>query len=1397
MYKLRGAPRAFETREAALLFLQHSPGYVRRQRKYLERFWPGLLAEVAPGSRATPDSTMRQRPRAKPRLTPGLNPGDAARLYERSRGEKPGLDAVAGLLGKPFAKAVTYTNPVTGPLARSAWLAEQAAGLFGDEDEQGRPTGWAGTVQQAGVSGALEKGVERGLGIAAVSAKNLHKVPGDIKQIASGLGVLAVQLGYATTGDLHDAVRQGEFDFSRSRTLGSQIVTATIADYRARYGKDWRKHASEDPLFFILDGLAGGGAATKGATIGAKIRRGANPALAVRQAFRPQTGTLREGNLVAHPVLSRNAAVAAGQRLVHAGVQRAEHRDVDAVSGPVARQAQRVMNAAARYRARRVGQEAAAGQRTADAVGRSHATALRRMGTRLTLPQQVALRVVHEGAPLDDVIASIRGWATEAKTPKQRKALAEMGNLRETARAYLTEVDGVPTLRTDFRRPVPGLHRGRVGVNAETLQEVSRMIDEVAGDEPGGRERILLDMQVLTPEQIAYRKNAPGRVHLGARWIDESKLARQIEGQMGVDFARSDLTPIGPDVPIERPRTASEAKAKLSALDKEVDRILRPIVDEQFPPAARQSEQALRNVRPKGKRAQAAVSTKLEVEGMGGTSRSVLRDATAAVEARILEMAERPDAGPAVVRMAQLIEERDGLRASFGENFLAELEGAAGEAPFGMVTETRPAPPTSLVTSETPGRPGLVGAEDFTGGLSRIPDVPKWKLEPAAAQRAKLETGAVPQAPGSVRHGYTGALRRTGNIREDTARLVAESHREAQRFGEATATHDLAALAGNPIRFEGSAPIKVRALNPAESIQLKTVLSEAQRAAESGTRLSRAERQRYADAVARWRSELFPDETEFAHVPVGESVPGVVWVPKSMLRQMNAPIRRLVIPGRGLRAFDDLLSAMRFGILLSKGTGYVIPQVAGNLFMNLVQQGGKAFVNTVARAPLMTRRYGARVSSAVDEVMGQGATRSLLEGFDRRGAGKVTAAVSWVGEKLNIASDMAFRRSAFEYEARRKGFAGREGMTRLLFDKANGEQLTEVANRARAAIGDFERMGLVERDVIRRGIFVYPWLKVATRYGIKFLVEHPVASNVAASQAEGALHPAPGYASELVPVGGTEEQPYAISTAGANPLSTFGQIAETVTGTVTGDYPTFGSLGGYLNPAIEAGAQAAFGRNLSTGQPARAGLPGFGTALIEQTAPETLRRRLSEADEDLSDKTFPYSETEALGQYFGGSIAPRPVNRDVLEERAQQEDDADLTSPHRARRKVFRERQQVASEARRLVGVSKLPPALREAYNARAAVEAARAASRKAHPDGGDPYARDVFIREARLAATRRAISRSLLREIEANVPNAPAHVVERNLRRFRDQVWGDGLDTIREARVDLEERGATFQLTR
>jgi hypothetical protein len=184
-----------------------------------------------------------------------------------------------------------------------------------------------------------------------------------------------------------------------------------------------------------------------------------------------------------------------------------------------------------------------------------------------------------------------------------------------------------------------GLRKGRARTEAEVvrLERAIRKGVGKLGRSPAGREALIATLEAprgLTPRQAV-----------------EVKLA--------------DLRST-----IERPQTADEAQARVAALEKELTARLRPIVDELYPPASRRREQALRNARPRGKRAQRGIENELELSGIRGSRAqggSVLADAYALVEEKTLELAARPDADPSVRRAAALIEERNRLREQLSD----------------------------------------------------------------------------------------------------------------------------------------------------------------------------------------------------------------------------------------------------------------------------------------------------------------------------------------------------------------------------------------------------------------------------------------------------------------------------------------------------------------------------------------------------------------------------------------------------------------------------------------------------------------------------------------------------------------------------------------------------------
>lgn len=176
----------------------------------------------------------------------------------------------------------------------------------------------------------------------------------------------------------------------------------------------------------------------------------------------------------------------------------------------------------------RVAREVAAKRKVSDAVERSVPASLISAGKRLTTPQQMALRVVHEGVDINTAVARHREWAKTAKG-RARRDLNRRAALLEAARAYVTVENGVPVIRRNAPRPLVG---GKVvprrGVNAVNLSRLDQAISRVAGDAPGGREALLREMGLLTGEQIMFRRQAPGRLLKGAEYVSGEDAARAV-----------------------------------------------------------------------------------------------------------------------------------------------------------------------------------------------------------------------------------------------------------------------------------------------------------------------------------------------------------------------------------------------------------------------------------------------------------------------------------------------------------------------------------------------------------------------------------------------------------------------------------------------------------------------------------------------------------------------------------------------------------------------------------------------------------------------------------------------------------------------------------------------------
>jgi ribosomal protein S18 acetylase RimI-like enzyme len=1167
--------------------------------------------------------------------------------------------------------------------------------------------------------------------------------------------------------------------------------------------------------------------------------------------------------------------------------------------------------------AHRVAREVANGQRVTNAVERAPSHALAHAGRRLTEPQQMALRVFHEGAPIEAVIASHKANLAGARGAARGRLAHRIGVL-EAAKQYVRTVDGKPVLRADFQAPrltVPtgGYKVPRGGVGAKAFQAISDRIDRVAGDHPGGREAVLKEMGLLTDESAKFRKDAPGRIAMGERF---DRGGDQVPGQIGVDFRNSDLTPTSATERV-RDRTPEEAKARLASLEQDVQKRLKPVMDRMFPGYVRSRDQALRNAAQsvKGKRAAAGIDRELQY-GVGGSSRSVLTDAYRKAEDEIMRHANRPNAHPSVKALAEMIAERDALQATLGDRFIAEMGGETAPS-LGSVTERLGGSPKRVATVEHVGNRGRtarafvdpndqavrtkIGDVTFTShgdqigpeyhvrytavlpdgtraghidvshldneiaiqdiqvdpayrrkgiasalvqrarnessdpenvtvttlggvrtpegdafvtagrtsrsaggavGRTRIPDTPV--RQPHAQTKPSLYRGGIPRKPGSLTHEYTGALRAAGNYRTDTSRLVAESGVEAQRYVAVERLRQRVVKAGRAER-PGSGdwvPVKTEKLSAANAAKLRNILG----AETDAQKMTAQELGRYQHAFEQLKAEAFPDPREYAHVEPGTSVKGVVWVPKRLLDGVNAGGGRLLNTGtragRALMAFDTVQNVLKAIILYAK-PGYLAPNVVGNAAFNLIQQGVHAPRNWRA-ALTSASRYGDDVDAGVSQVMGSGVAQALAHGTGR---GKLTGAVEGAGNVWAKITDDTFRKAAFYHEAHKSGYRTQEQLTGLLYDQAKRGDLTEVSGRAKSAIVDYDRLGPVERDFVRRALFVYPWVKGATVYAGHFLAEHPVqaaaysqVANQGAVQARQDLGDVPSYARGLFKVGGSREQPLIVNPAGVNNFATPAQVAQTAFNLLTGNGGKADNAANMLSPTLQAGLAAITRRDTFTGAPLKGSAAGiFGAQILKGTPQDLLYERIKQSQGDQSNRSYRYTPATAVGQFVGGSSAPRTANRDVLNAQARREGLASLSPVQRATRRVFDERAAFLDGAKfampHALEHGRLPKKLRDAFNVEAERQAAYAQASDRHKPGTVEYQRARYEADLRLLVKHGLVTAERAKEVLAASQSAGIGEIKDARRAISERYYQDAqhgqLAIISHARKALIDAGA------
>jgi hypothetical protein len=393
-------------------------------------------------------------------------------------------------------------------------------------------------------------------------------------------------------------------------------------------------------------------------------------------------------------------------------------------------------------------------------------------------------------------------------------------------------------------------------------------------------------------------------------------------------------------------------------------------------------------------------------------------------------------------------------------------------------------------------------------------------------------------------------------------------------------------------------------------------------------------------------------------------------------KDLHARPAELMEQGRGFHAPATAHAAALAGAtfregmdLAHAGTIYLRPAYlpnnwAGNAFMNAVHQGVLAPVN-LAKSLRMDKHLGLglaegtgkRYTAMIDESLGANPATALLS---PKGGGYVSSVTRPLAKWMGSAADQPFRRAAWLHEARRSGYSKLSDVQKLM-DRAatKGPQrqqalneIADIGRRAQEEIVKFGHMSDAEKTYIRNMIFVYSWMKGATRYSARFALQHPIQANLYSKLGQNVGQPyleknlggIPSYMTGAIPIGHDKNgNPILINPFALNPLSTGIQAAKAAIGTAK--VATGGAIGGKFDQYTDTDIASLLPPPLQAYLNARTGGKAPATSMEKSIALLALKKGLEHPG---SGSVYPTTRTEALGHFVGGSMMPRVADAQAL-----------------------------------------------------------------------------------------------------------------------------------------------------
>ncbi|MEZ5101982.1 MAG: hypothetical protein R3C15_19710 [Thermoleophilia bacterium] len=765
------------------------------------------------------------------------------------------------------------------------------------------------------------------------------------------------------------------------------------------------------------------------------------------------------------------------------------------------------------------------------------------------------------------------------------------------------------------------------------------------------------------------------------------------------------LEPVSGSRTVQATRTEAQAARLIKAIEKQRDDLLGKLTD--LPPGWRKT---LGKRNAMKARLQRAGLSEADAEAKTAAKFGALPRVAAEREAdRVIgEFLDRATKGPReswAAPVREFVDNLDRLRALRGGlDDLAEIrkgripEGADDlDVTFGTVAREAGREPTDAeiakalgtrtvteAVRESPVSVGEVYAQyrrEFPAGVNGHPS--SWTRAIKSFNGGRRQRVTLRAVDMSLVHPFTAQLMLSGYFNLNPVGAMADQVILATRMDVAKSLREIAEKAGTEIpKSADDIAVVVGAEKAGRTIpeSMRRLWERMDMVAERGkVNLSELENVQPTE-LRKTLEELFPDRVDGKStrqaaeelLDLGadaEPIPGIKWVspgfaekagiigqPIPVLNKLNLESwrrwDRAARKGRAVGAVAvgsvDLANDVNKALVLYLNPAYGPVQLLGNVGMNLIQQG--VFM---PRNLMQAWKIGSRIDEealqVLDNLMGEGFYKASSK-FEALSPMRAAA------QAYSRVIDLGPRRAAFLHEARRAGYGDPKRLEALLLAAKHDDKalttLNAITQRSLAAIVDFDRLNPIERNYITRAIWFYPWLKGATHYSKRFVLDHPYQAATLAwleYQRRQTKPEGPSYTRYYARVPFTD---LVASVSQLHPIYTPMSVGESVVGWARGDR-SVPAIVSQFTPMAAAGAHALVGGvDELTGAPINPGPGTFVDEISKSVVNPIVKSRvdkLTRSDEErAADNASGLYRTNRLQDALAiplGTVIPRGYNR--------------------------------------------------------------------------------------------------------------------------------------------------------